>query len=492
MRGEESGFRQVCTVTGFVNGACNNQPPAPVIGFVDGVCINQPLGPLLGFIDGACSNQPAPAIIGFRTELVSTSRPLRSTGFVNGTCATFNPADATCPAANRTYSPGGFAPARHFRFTGAPGQEDQPNKYEMIDIDRTVNLGAMFPVVDAVTGLPAATRLDCALINSCTWTEEAKNFANWYTYYRNRLFAAVAVTSQVLAAATDVSQTLRFGFGRINRFPDAPNPWDPPTGGNVGSRFVGRPLIDGDNFTSPTAVERGVRPFTVGTPERQQVFDWLFGLQWTGSTPNREALHSAGAYFTRRDARNPYAEDPNAGEPVANNLWCRRNFTLLATDGEWTKVAPPGVVPKPQPRLEDAAVDGINITPISIGSPWGSILNMDSQAATIPITGSNRKDPTDLYSYQYLQTPEPWFTGGASGDTYTLTDVAKYYWANDLRPDLDNRFDRDLPTKKAFWQHMVNYIVGYGVKATMDDAANRAIINARAGSSELAFGRHAT
>ena len=65
MRGEESGFRQVCTVTGFVNGACNNQPPAPVIGFVDGVCINQPLGPLLGFIDGACSNQPPPAIIGF-------------------------------------------------------------------------------------------------------------------------------------------------------------------------------------------------------------------------------------------------------------------------------------------------------------------------------------------------------------------------------------------------------------------------------------------
>ena len=77
-------------------------------------------------------------------------------------------------------------------------EENQPSKYELIDIDRTVNLGAMFPVVDAVTGLPAATRLDCALVNSCTWTEEAKNFANWYTYYRNRLFAAVAVTSQVL------------------------------------------------------------------------------------------------------------------------------------------------------------------------------------------------------------------------------------------------------------------------------------------------------
>ena len=339
----------------------------------------------------------------------------------------------------------------------------------------------MFPVVDAVTGQPAATRLDCALITSCTWTEEAKNFANWYTYYRNRLFAAVAVTSQVLGAATDVSQTLRFGFGRINRFPDAPNPWDPPTGGNVGSRFVGRPSIDNDNFTSPTAVERGVRPFTVGTPERQAGIRLAvrpavdgFNAQSRSTVFGRRLLYAPGH-------TNPYAEDPNVGEPRANNLWCRRNFTLLATDGEWTKVAPPGVVPKPQPRMEDAAADGIDITPITLLEypPFGTILDMDSQSAAAPITGTNRKDPTDLYSYQYLQAAEPWFTGGASGDTYTLTDVAKYYWANDLRPDLDNRFDRDLPTKKAFWQHMVNYIVGYGVQATMDDAANRAIINAR-------------
>ena len=283
--GEESGFRQVCSITSYVNGACTNQPPAPILSYVDGACINQPLGPLLGFINGACSNQPPPAIIGTTQGACINQPPAPVTGFVNGTCQTFNPADATCPVANRTYLPGGWAPARHFRFTGAPGEENQPGKYLLVDIDRTVNLGATFPVVDAVTGLPTATRTDCAFANSCTWTEEAKNFANWYTYYRNRLFAAVAVTSQVLSAATDASQTLRFGFGRINRFPDAPNPWDPPTSGNVGSRFVGRPSIDGDNFTSPTAVERGVRPFTVGTSDRQQVFDWLFGLQWTGSTP---------------------------------------------------------------------------------------------------------------------------------------------------------------------------------------------------------------
>ena len=35
---------------------------------------------------------------------------------------------------------------------------------------------------------------------------------------------------------------------------------------------------------------------------------------------------------------------------------------------------------------------------------------------------------------------------------------------------------------------MVNYIVGYGVKATMDDAANRATINARAGTGMASVG----
>jgi type IV pilus assembly protein PilY1 len=485
--GEESGFRQVCSVTGYVDGPCINQPPAPIIGYVNGVCINQPLGPLLGYVDGACSNQPPPAIIGYVNGACIDQPPAPIIDYVNGTCQTFNPADATCPLANRVFVPGGWAPARYFRFDGTPGQENLPNKYTLVDIDRTVNLGAMFPVVDAVTGQPAATRTDCANSASCTWVEEAKNFANFYTYYRNRLFAAMAVTSQVLSNATDSSQTLRFGFGRINRFPDAPVPWDPPTSGNVGSRFVGTPNIDGNTTASPTAVERGVRPFTVGSPERQQVFDWLFGLQWTGSTPNREALYSAGAYFARSsagDTRNPFAEDPAVGEPLSQNLWCRRNFTLLATDGEWTKVKPPGVVPQPQPTLEDGAVDGIDITPINTGAPFGDVTDIDSLPGPI-ILGSNRKNPADIYSYQYVPAgagAELWFSGGASADTYTLTDVAKYFWANDLRPDLANRFDRDLPTKKAFWQHMVNYIVGYGVKATMDDAANRALLNTRTGS----------
>ena len=105
---------------------------------------------------------------------------------------------------------------------------------------------------------------------------------------------------------------------------------------------------------------------------------------------------------------------------------------------------------------------------------FGTVLDIDSLNRA-PDNWVESKNPLDIYNYTYVPANEPWFTGGASSDTYTLTDVAKYFWANDLRSDLADRFDRDLPTKQAFWQHMVSYIVGYGVKATMDTAANRAL-----------------
>lgn len=476
--GEESGFRQVCSITSYVDGNCTNQPPAPIIGYTDGACIAETPGPVIG-TTMVCIDQPPADIIGYTNGACNNQPPADIVGYNNGQCNAYNPADATCPLANRNYTSGAFAPARHFRFIGTPGQEDIPAQYELIDIDRTVNLGDMFPVVDAVTGQPAASRTDCANAASCTFTEEAKNFANWYTYYRNRLFAAIAVTSQSLSELIGTEQQLRFGFGRINRFPRAPNAWDPPTAGNPGTRFgVTPPTIDNNNSASPTAVEYGVRPFTVGSADRQRVFDWLFGLQWTGSTPNREALSSAGAYFSRADNYGPWAEDPSVGQPASEHLWCRRNFTLLATDGEWTRVNPP-ITPKPQPRMEDAATVGIDLDPIPVS--FGTVLNSDSVTGTT-ITGSNRRNPSDLYSYSYVPANEPWFAGGSSGQTNTLTDVAKYFWANDLRADLPNRFDRALPKRKAFWQHMVNYIIGYGVRATFDNSSNRTILNNRAGT----------
>ena len=114
------------------------------------------------------------------------------------------------------------------------------------------------------------------------------------------------------------------------------------------------PTVDGQRLTravSNVASDRSplIDPplSAIPNPDRQAVFNWLFTINGLGPTPNREALHGAGLYFTRSDSRGPWGAIPGRRQrAAANHLWCRRNYTLLATDGEWTRL------PAGQPLLE--------------------------------------------------------------------------------------------------------------------------------------------
>lgn len=54
------------------------------------------------------------------------------------------------------------------------------------------------------------------------------------------------------------------------------------------------------------------------------------------------------------------------------------------------------------------------------------------------------------------------------GEAETLADVAMYFWANDLRSDLDNTVATS-PGDTANWQHMVTFTVGLGVFGTLSE-----------------------
>jgi type IV pilus assembly protein PilY1 len=314
----------------------------------------------------------------------------------------------------------------------------------------------------------------------CCWhvrvREEAQNFANWYAYYRNRLFSAVAVSSQAMSDMKDSSQYLRIGYARINNQRGAAKPWDPV---NLANR-VPDPLPTIDGGTNWGAVERGVRTFQLeypdgsGTPNafRQEVFDWLFQLNWTGSTPNREALYGVGRYFARTDNKSPWALLPQTGEDPADNLWCRRNYTLLATDGEWTKVNP-AVTKKPQPRMEDAYYTSeLNPVPNGVTSTVLSALGNIGPKQD----GEDPKVGTIYGPYTYDPAKETWFGGGKSNQGNTLSDIAFYFWSRDLRPELAMKNGLKPDSRDAaFWQHMSTYIIGYGVSATEESTARAAI-----------------
>ena len=370
---------------------------------------------------------------------------------------------SSCPPGTSTLSctagaipnipdPAALTPARYYRYLGS-GSKADPANYRVVLIDRARPATTTFPVIDAATGVAATAtnskRTDCANRTQCTLLEEAQNFANWWLYYRNRLFAAQAVMAEAMSGMVkQEQQNLRLGYGRINYFSGAINPWRA-----AGLETIG-PLPDLDGFANPGALVRGVRPFLVGSAERAAFFNWLFSLSWVGPTPNREAIDSVGRYFSWADNRGPWGSVPGTNNTTAQ-LGCRRNSTLLATDGEWTNVA------AGQPLISSTGGLATPGTPVESDNGVGPTINGD---------GSNAGK-----TFQYA--PADWlqFTGGAS-QSGTLTDAAVYYWNRDLRPDLPNTvkpIDRTDKKNPAFWQSMSTYIVGYGLTASMDTPDTR-------------------
>lgn len=136
-------------------------------------------------------------------------------------------------------------------------------------------------------------------------TDERQNFANWYSYYRNRLAAARAGIGRAFAQLPDA---FRLGWGRINK------QW--------------YSTIDGDNVR---AVQQGVRQMEAS--HREDFYDWLYSTEATGGTPLRRSLEGAGDYFENESANGPWSSTP--GESGGSLLECRQSFSILMTDGFW-------------------------------------------------------------------------------------------------------------------------------------------------------------
>ena len=234
-------------------------------------------------------------------------------------------------------------------------------------------------------------------VGSFTWgtttrtvTQEAQNFANWFTYYRSRTLAARAGAS---IAFSRLGTNYRVGFSTINT-------------SNFGDVIPTSGVFEGTN--------------------RQNWFnDLLSSTVPTLGTPLKEALNRAGVYFSRTDNNGPYGPAPQ--------LSCRRNFTILTTDGYYN----------------DATIGGIG--------------NEDNTAGLV-ITGPNSQ------SYQY--TPASPYK-----DTYTntLADISMYYWKKDLRTDLSNNL-RTTSTNPSFWQNMNTFTLSLGPQGTLNPSTDLAAL----------------
>ncbi len=301
--------------------------------------------------------------------------------------------DCKTSSSNKT-----FWPATYFWLNSAAANTWSWSSYTKVEI-RSGN---------TYEGHGRENRDDCAdaADAKCTYAEEIQNFANWYTYYRSRVLTARAGTGFAFAGQ---SGDIRVGFGSINQ----------------SSHSV-------DGVDTPVIVN-GVRSF-VGD-DRKTFYSSLYDRTIPNSgTPLRKALDAAGSYYSRTDDKGPWGETPGT-DSDEDQLICRRNYTVLMTDGYWSGEDVSG-----DPGKNNDGTDGPSHTGI-VGN---------------------------TYTYKHVSP----FTDSRSN---TLADVAMYYWKNDLRSDMSNEVFV-TKTNPAFWQHMVTYGVGFGVDGTIDpDAAFGAI-----------------
>ena len=241
------------------------------------------------------------------------------------------------------------------------------------------------------TGTGSNDWINCAsaLPGTRSVAEELTNYATWFSYYRTRNKMAKGGASEAFGG---LEKNYRIGFDTI---------WN--RGGSGGSVGGNSP-----SFPIPTSRNNGLFEDKTGSENRTDFFDRLQGVVAFNGTPLHGSLQRAGRYFSRTDDANPWRDGSG------NELSCRQNYALLATDGYWNNAT-------------------------SGGGYTTEVGNADS--------------------------------GTKYPDSYnnTLADVAAYYWKTDLRTD-KNMPNNVRPTSldEATWQHMVTFGISIGAQGTLD------------------------
>ena len=127
---------------------------------------------------------------------------------------------------------------------------------------------------------------------------EAQNFANWYSYYRNRM---LTMKSAAGLAFKDIGSNFRVGFTTI---------------GYTGVSSADNRFLKINDFAYVGD----------GTGQKEIWYDKLYITGTPGATPLRGALSKAGRIYAGQLLTG-------ADDPVQYS--CQQNFTILSTDGYW-------------------------------------------------------------------------------------------------------------------------------------------------------------
>lgn len=237
-------------------------------------------------------------------------------------------------------------------------------------------------------------------------SDQQQNFANWYSFYRNR---ALATISAAALAFYDLSPSVRLtwqGLGNCKSF----------TGSDIANCY-------NNSLKEYSPTHKG------------QLYAWLQNINFNQSTPLPEAMKRAGEFYT---TSTPWQKYPNGtGNTSQNTYACRASYHILMTDGQWN-----ATTTMPSNFRHDAA----NFT-----LPDGKIYSQRT-----PYYDSTSNTLADLAMHYWatdlnpdLDNDLPAYVPFKSGDS--TTD----YW--------DPRND------PATWQHMTNFVMGLGLTESLNN-----------------------
>lgn len=246
--------------------------------------------------------------------------------------------------------------------------------------------------------------------------DERQNFANWYSFYRNRV---LATASGALLAFNDFPTNVRLAWQSLSSCKSF--------GGTCGDK-------------NGTSYDNKIRQFS-GT-HRTNFMSWLTKYPATGATPLRDAMVYAGNYYKTSGISSPYAEDPQV-TAGAQELSCRKNYHIMFTDGVWNS----------DTQISGSNAPG-NADNTSIAAlPDGVAYNTGDATSTI-FKDSNSNSLADL------------------AFKYWVTDL-RTNLTNDVIPRTVDRSGTTLQqywnpkNNPSTWQNMSTYTVGLGLTSTL-------------------------
>jgi len=191
-----------------------------------------------------------------------------------------------CAGGLGSFTVNNFFPARYYQWIDTDSDG-------VVDVDDAHTLIEIRPATLVYAGGP--NRRDCAAALACTYNEEIRNFANWFTYFRKREFVAKAAYGQVIAGA--------------------------------GQSRMGIVTLHNNASVNTAIASMNIDP---RSGAKENLLDSLYEMQASGGTPLRSALNSGGRYLSCQ-SNSFFGSCPAL--PVSSGGECQQNFTVLMTDG---------------------------------------------------------------------------------------------------------------------------------------------------------------